>query len=118
MTHGDDIAAAGEDMRLAELDLVVDKLRGAQRDEDRVAIDFELGALMREQRVLDRQVVQREPLLHGAQQLLVRLVQSDPGETAVGLARAGFLQVELGTAPAGFIGDAVDDRAHRRPPRS
>jgi len=32
VAHGDDIAAAGEDVRLAELNLVIDKLRGAQRD--------------------------------------------------------------------------------------
>jgi len=71
---------------------------------------------VREQRVLDRQVMQGEALLHGAQQLLVRLVQPDPGEIAVGLGRTGFLQSKLGAAAAGFVGDAVDDGAHA--PRS
>jgi len=46
--------------------------------------------------------MQGEALLHGAQQLLVRLVQPDPGEIAVGLGRTGFLQVELGAAAAGL----------------
>ena len=42
MAHRHHIAAAGEDMRLAELDPVVGQLRGAQRDKDRIAIDFQL----------------------------------------------------------------------------
>ena len=79
MAHRDHVAAPGEDVRLAELDLVVRPLRGAQRDEHRVAVDFELRTLVRVQRVLDREIVQAETLLHGAQQFLVRLVQSDPG---------------------------------------
>ena len=47
-------------------------------DEDRVAVDFELRALMCLAGVLDRQIVQVEFLLHLPQQLLIRLVQADP----------------------------------------
>jgi len=70
--HRDHIAASGEDVRLAELHLAVDQLRGAQRDENRLAVDLQLGALMRVERILDRKIVQAEPLLHRAQQFLGR----------------------------------------------
>jgi len=69
-----------------------------------------IGDLVREVRVLDRQIVQAETLLHGAQQFFVRLVQSDPDEAAVGLRRAGVFQIEFGAPPPRLVGDAIDHR--------
>ena len=67
-------------MGLAELDLAVHFLRGVQDDEQRIAVDLDLRALVRVVRVLDREVVQAELLLQLLEQRLVGLVQSDPDE--------------------------------------
>jgi hypothetical protein len=70
-------------MGLAEGDLVVGAaLRGAEHDEDGVAVLLELRALVGAVRVLDGEIVEAELLLHLAEQLLARLVQTDPYEAA------------------------------------
>ena len=112
VAHGDHVARSRENVRLAELDLLVDDLRGAQRHEDRVPVDLELRALMREQRVLDREVVQVEALLHGLEQVLVRRVQPDPDERAVLVGTARFGELDLGVPPPRLVGNAVDDGTH------
>ena len=67
---------------------------------------------MRVDRVLDREVVQAELLLHLAQQRLLGLVQPNPDELTV----AGQRRLDLidgqgrGARPAG-VGGAVDDRS-------
>src|SRR4051794_21621166 len=104
-------------MRLAELNLAVDELSGAQRDEDRVAVDLELGALMGVVRVLDGEIVQAETLLHGAQQILVRLVQTDPDEITALLGRTGLGKIDVGAPPPALICGTVDD-AHGRLPQA
>ena len=123
VADGDDVAPAGEDVGLAVLDLAGLPLRGAQHDEQGIAVDLELGALMRVVGVLDREVVQPEPALHPAQQLLARLVQAEPDE-AVGArviaardevegGRGIVLDVDVGDPAPALVGGTVDDHAHR-----
>lgn len=78
MPDGHDIALAGEDVRLAELDAVADQLSGAHDDEQAVAIALHLGPLVRFPRVLDRQRVEAELRLERGQLVADRLVQADP----------------------------------------
>ena len=71
---------ADEDVDLAELDLldVVEVARRAQDDEQRVAVALELGSLVGDDRVLDRQLVQAELLGDVEQQRLRRPEEADP----------------------------------------
>jgi hypothetical protein len=57
-------------VRLAERDLAGDGLRGMHDDEQRIAVDLDLRALVRALRILDREFVQAEFLLQLFQQLL------------------------------------------------
>ena len=60
MPDADDVALPEEEVRLAEGDAVVDQLRRAGDDEERVAVLLELGALVGVLGVLDGEVVQVE----------------------------------------------------------
>ena len=64
MAHGDHEVRADEDVELAEVDLldVVHVGRRAQDHEERVAVALQLGSLVGNDRVLDRQLVQSELL--------------------------------------------------------
>ena len=70
MAHAHDIAGADKNMRLAEGDAALNHLRGARDDENAVFIFFELRKLMRLERVLDREMMQRELFADALQQLL------------------------------------------------
>ena len=65
MTDRDDVVRADEQMGLAVVDPAGGRIemRGAQDDEDRVAVPLELRPLVRAGGVLDREVVKRELLL-------------------------------------------------------
>ena len=80
MADRDDEALAGEDVGLAERDVIALELGGPQHHEQRIAVELELGPLMGVQRVLDRQRVQVELGLDLPQLRLVRLVKADPDE--------------------------------------
>ena len=80
MADRHDIAAADEQMRLAEGDPTVDHLRGARDDEERVAILLELGMLMRLAGILDGQVSADRTALHPLQKLVAGLEQADPDD--------------------------------------
>ena len=82
VAHRDDIAAPGEDMGLAELDLALDHLGGAQDQEQAVAIDLQLRALMGDMGIFDGEFMQAEMALQLGQQRLVGLVQADPDDAA------------------------------------
>jgi hypothetical protein len=73
VADADDIALADEDMGFAEGDALIDHLGRAGDDEERVAILLELRALMSVGRVLDRERMQVELLLHAAQQVGIGL---------------------------------------------
>ena len=77
-------------MDLAELDLLdlVQVAGGAQHREQGVAVAFQLGSLVGDDGVLDRQLVQAELLGHGQQLRLGRPVEPDPGHRARLVAQA------------------------------
>jgi len=54
VADGHDVAAADEDVRLAEGDAAVEELRGARDDEDGVAVELDLRMVVRLAGVLDR----------------------------------------------------------------
>lgn len=114
MAHCHHVALAGEDVGLAVADLAVLEMRGAQHDEQQLAVDFQLRPLVRHQRVLDREIVQPEAQLHRPQQRLVRLLQADPDETVVGRLGAMRLgKIDGADAAPALVHGAVDDLAHR-----
>jgi len=65
-----DVAAADEQMRLAEGNPPLHHLRGAGYDEDAVAILLQLGMLMGLASILDGQRMQIELLLHALQKFV------------------------------------------------
>ena len=113
MADADDVVVADEDAGLAEHHLAVLQCGGAQHHEQRIAVDLELGHLVRAQRVLDRQLVQPELRLQDAQVLLGRLVEADPDEVAL-LARPGgaVAELDLGDPLTAAVGVGGDDPAH------
>jgi hypothetical protein len=110
VAHRDDVAAADEEMRLAEGDAAVDHLRRAGDDEQAVAVLLDLRPLMGVARILDGEVVQAELALNPPQELVGRLVQADPHDVA-GLfgPRAGILDRNVDDAAAADIDAGRDD---------
>ena len=80
VAHGDDELRADEDRDLPKQDRLglVHVASRPQDDEERVAIALELRALMRLDRVLDRELVQVELGRHRGELLLARLVEAEP----------------------------------------
>ena len=114
MAHAHDIADADEKMRLAKGDAAIDHLRGARDDEDAVLIFFELGKLMRLERVLDRELMQRELVADALQQRLRRLVESDPDDMAFALGPlAGLVDLDIGDLAAAMIDSRCDNAGFR-----
>ena len=110
MPDADDIAAPDEDMCLPEGDAPVDQLGRAGDDEERVAILLKLGPLMCVGRVLDRERVQVELLLHAAQQRRLGFAQADPDDMVVlACPFAGFRDGNIGDAHAMDIDAGRDD---------
>jgi hypothetical protein len=74
---------AHEDVDLAKLDLfdVVEVTSGPKHDEQRVVITFDLGPLMRVDRILDGQRMQLELGGEPLDLVLIGSVQADPGHT-------------------------------------
>ncbi len=112
VADGEYEVAADEDVDFAEVDLfdVVEVAGGAQHHEQRVAVAFEFGPLVGDDRVFHGQFVQPELLGHGQQLRLGRPVQADPGH-GVGL----LAQLLVGFGEAGWAVDPVAVAVDRRP---
>jgi len=106
VADSDDVVRAHEDVGLAEGDPVVLQRGRAEHDEQGVAVDLELGHLVRVQRVLDRQLVQPDLRLQHAQVLLGRLLEADPDEIAL-LVRPGGALPELDLADPAAVAVGV-----------
>ena len=65
-------------MRLSEGNTPFDHLRGSGHEEQGVPVLFELGPLMRLQRVLNREFVQVELCLNLAEEFEARLMDPNP----------------------------------------
>ena len=85
MPDGDDIAGTDEDVGFAAIDLAALQFGGAQHDEQRVVVDLQLGPLMGAMGILDRQIVQAEPGLDGAQPIASPAGSRDLWGDAVGV---------------------------------
>ena len=122
MTHRDRAARAGEDVDLAEVDLlalVVVACR-AQDDEEVVLVLLELGALVRTGGILDRELVHREVRRDLAHLFVGGLVDSKPDEAiaARGVGRRlGDRHRSFVLAGAGPVVRAVDDHGDLPPAR-
>jgi hypothetical protein len=99
-------------MRLAELDvlLVFRQDRGAQHDEDGVAVLLELGPLVSELGVFNRQVVETELVLNLLEELGGGIVETDPHEDARLLEDlADVWDGDVAEAPTFRVGDTGYD---------
>ena len=120
MPDGEHEVGADEHVDLAEVDLldVVEVAGGAQHHEQGVAVAFQLGPLVGDDRVLDGQLVQPELLGHGQQLRLGRPVQPDPGHGVrlVAQALVGLGQRRGAVDPPAVPVDGGGDHAllHRR----
>ena len=64
------------------------------------------------QRVLDGEVMQSKALLHRAQQRLIRLVQADPDEAAVGdVSLACLIEIDVCDPASATVGGTIDQHA-------
>ena len=79
MTHRDDEAVADEEQNLTELHALValDVTGGLEDDEERVAVDLELGPLVRLDRILNGELRQVELSPYRLKLLHRRLVETD-----------------------------------------
>ena len=115
MADGDHELRAGEDVHLAELDGLglVDVAGRAQDAEQGVAVALELGPLVRVDRVLDRELVQRELARDLGELLARRAVEADPGDpAAVAAGRSHVREVlRLGDPLAVAVDGTGDDHA-------
>jgi hypothetical protein len=109
----DQEAVADEDLDLAQLDRgglpdVADRL---QNNEERIAVDLELRALVRLDRVLDGELVEVELPADGVELLVGRLVEPEPEERVLGSAcLVGLLQLRSPGAPTAILVDGeIDD---------
>ena len=106
----DHIALADEQVRLSERDASVQHLRGARHDEQRVAVLFDLGLLMRLAGILDRKRMQIELLLDPLQQVRTGLVESDPDDVVGTFGPgAGLVDRNVGDALALHVDASRDD---------
>ena len=120
VTRRDDEPFSDEQKDLPELDVAVLPAGGLQHEEERVAVDLELGPLMRLDRVLDGELVEVELASHRVELVLGRLVQAEPDERLGAEGPVGVLERQLpGPAAPLFVHGAVDDHEPKyRPART
>jgi hypothetical protein len=116
VAHGDDERRVDEQHDLPAADdlLVVDVAHRLQHDEQRLAVDLELGALVRLYGVLDGKLVEVELAADRVELLGRRLVHAEPDEARPVVADGlrGLLETEIARAAlAVLIDGAVDDHA-------
>ena len=103
------VVAADEDVDFADAELLARHVDGMQDGEDGVAVLLDLRPLVAVARVLHRQLVQVEFVLHGGQFRGVGVLQRHPDEAVrsvdVGLDLA---LGDFGEFPAVLVGDAID----------
>ena len=114
VAHGQHEVRPDEDVDLAELDLfgLVEVGRGAQDREERVPVSLELGALVGDDRVLDRDLVEAEPLRDGHELRRRGPEHPDPGHAAGDLGQLARRVVDGLGAPdtaAVHVERGVDD---------
>src|SRR5262245_41057888 len=118
MAHGNEVAAPNKDVGFAELNLTLDKLRGAKHNKQGLVVDLGFRPLMGAVGILDGQLMEIEPPLDLRQHLFVRLIEADPDEGAsAGLELVELVDIKIGDPAAIFIGRASYHLAHASLPR-
>src|SRR5262249_25492697 len=118
VSHGDNVAAPGEDVGFTERYVIFLKLCGPHHNEKRIAVDLELRPLMSAERILDSEIVQPERPLNFAQKLFIGLMQPNPNKAAgTGRHLIELIDLHVGGSPPLLISGALDDHAHDRPPK-
>ena len=114
--HRHHIAAPDEDVALAEHHIAALAARSAQHDEQRVAIDLELRALVGDAGVLDGELVQAEAALHHGERRGVGLEEPDPDELSRRVRHlVQAAEIEVPDPDAVAVERAVHHLVHRRP---
>ena len=113
MAQRDQKILAGKQVCLSEDDIRLGQYRRLGDDEKRIPIGLQFGALMRCARVLHREFMQAELLLHLPEQGIVRLVKADPYEH-IGLLDdfADFIDWKRLEAHSLSIGNTIHDGGH------
>jgi len=108
--HRQNVVFSGEDVDLADFDFVAGKLDGVLHHEQRIAIFLDLGTLVAVVRILDRQFVQVEFLLHRGEFAGPGIQERHPDE-AIGTAYvvADFVGLDVGEFTAVLVCGAVDE---------
>src|SRR5436190_17468124 len=75
-----DVIWTGEDVDFTDPQFTVDNLDHLQYDENRVIVLLDLRTLVALPRVLDRELVQAEFMLHGGQLSRARILECNPDE--------------------------------------
>src|SRR3546814_3576167 len=83
MADADEEMRADEEGRFPRLDRIAVEIGGAGDEEQLIAIGFDLGELVRLQRILDRERMQAEPLGDAGKFARCRLVEAEPEEIAI-----------------------------------
>ena len=109
LAYREHVVAADEDVDFADPELVAHHVDGVQHDEQQVAVFLDLRSLMTVARVLHRQRVQLEFLLHPRQLFLGGIAQRHPHEAARPLQEVlDVALVDVGELAAFLVGDTVD----------
>jgi len=109
LAHREHVVAAGEDVELADLELLARHLDGLQHHEQRVAVVLDLRALVAVARVLHRERVQVELLAHLLELGLGGVAQRHPHEAAGPCeVVADLAPLDIGELAAFLVRDAVD----------
>jgi len=120
VANRDHEVASEEDMQFAELHLLfgIEVPSGPEHDEEGRSVALDLGALMGENRVFDREFVQAELASERRELLGGGAVEADPGHSAgAGVERRKGIAERCGRLDAASVLiDRVVDQAGARPP--
>jgi hypothetical protein len=116
VADGEDVVRADEDVHLAYLQLVGRReLDGVEDDEQGAAVFLDLRPLVAVARVLGRELVQVELLLHLEHFLVARVLHRHPDEDARLLqVVADLAPVDVRELAAFLVDDAVDEHGGGR----
>ena len=107
------VAGADKHVDLADRHFAVFQFDRLHHRKQRVAVLFDLGALVAALGVCDRQFVQAEFVLHDQQIFRRRIAQRDPHERVKPFeVIADFTDADVGQFFAFLVGDAIDQHGH------
>ena len=112
--HGEHVVFTDKDIELADLQFTFDQIHRLDHSKQRIAILFDLRALVAVMGILHRQLVQAEFLPHHFQLGRLGIFQRHPDEAiAARNIVAYFLDWNVGQFPAFFVGSTIDQHKNR-----